>query len=395
MSVNLINQYPMEKIRNNSMCVIIGLFVLTCSCTQHSAELSQTVYNQGVEIKIPSTWRFKNQELIAGMTYQTTCWDSESENVLMIDITKRKIDPIGYLQIIKDSFNKIAVYNDAAYSNLTQGTFQGVKTYETSFFGKYMGTDFEGKIISFNSNENSFAIIYQGNSSFIKSKLLDQILLSIQLESKIDAYSESAEFNIPDDWTTIEIYNIGSISIPPTMELRDDNSFVALAADIVKDKISNKLKIELTRSDVIFQPKGLNERSGEALKNYSRILINVTKGKPDDFYKYNESYNFSASEKKEMDDYFREETERPMKDFNIKLLKWYPFEIVEINDMSVFKMSFLRQMGNNEPVYVEGYTFNNYDERIEITLSYRESEKDRYAKDFSNVVKTFNLTNKK
>lgn len=373
-------------------CILI---VLACSCEQQSAELSQTVYNQGVELKLPSTWSFKNQELISGLTYQTTCWDLESENVLLIDITKSKLDPIGYLQTIKDSFYKIAVYKDATYSNLTQGTFQGLKTYETSFFGKYLGTNYEGKIISFNSIENSIAIIYQGNSSFIKSKLLKQILLSIQLESKIDAYTEPVEFIIPDDWTTIEIYNIGFISIPPTMELRSDNSFVALAADVVKDKISNKLKIEMTRSSVIFQPKGLNEVSADAIKNYSRILINVTKGNPDDFYKYNESYNFSASEKKEMDDYFREETERPMKDFNIKLLKWYPFEIVEMNDMSVIKISFLRQMGDNEPVYVEGYTFNNNDERIEIILSFRESERDRYGKDFSNVVKTFHLANKK
>ena len=206
---------------------------------------------------------------------------------------------------------------------------------------------------------------------------------------------ESTKSKIPETWTLYEIENIGQLAVPPTLELRDDNSFTALAADIIHDSYVTHKKIEMTKSQLVFQPKGSNKLDKEAFSKYARIMITYSKGEYGDFYKWNEKFEFTDSEYQELDDYFKNEVVSLMAMMNIKLIEWYPLEFGNINGLSYMKTSLTRQMGDNPIVKVDKYNFFNSNEAVEITLSYRISESDIWKEDFSKVINTFRFKTKK
>jgi hypothetical protein len=209
------------------------------------------------------------------------------------------------------------------------------------------------------------------------------------------AWGLTIQTEIPKGWTVFEIKSVGKIAIPPTMELRDDNSYISLVSDVVRDNYSVHKKIEITKPKLTFQPKGSDKLDKQALSKYSRILINYIKGEPGDFFKWNEEFDISSSEEKDLNEYFLEEVTAPMEAINMKLIKWYPLEFSSINGLSYIKQTFTRQMSDNPIVKVEKYTFFNYDESVSITLSYRLSERDMWASDFDKVINYFDFSNKK
>lgn len=211
----------------------------------------------------------------------------------------------------------------------------------------------------------------------------------------MDFLRESTQSEIPKTWTLYEIENIGQLAVPPTLELRDDNSFTALAADIIHDSYVTHKKIEMTKSQLVFQPKGSNELDKEAFSKYARIMITYSKGEYGDFYKWNEKFELTESEYKELDDYFKNEVVNPMAMMNIKLIKWYPLEFGNVNGLSYMKTSFTRQMSDNPIVKVDKYNFFNSNEAVEITLSYRITESEIWKDDFSKVINTFSFKTKK
>jgi hypothetical protein len=209
------------------------------------------------------------------------------------------------------------------------------------------------------------------------------------------AWGLTIQTEIPKGWTVFEIKSVGKIAIPPTMELRDDNSYISLVSDVVRDNYSVHKKIEITKPKLTFQPKGSDKLDKQALSKYSRILINYIKGEPGDFFKWNEEFDISSSEEKDLNEYFLEEVTAPMEAINMKLIKWYPLEFSSINGLSYIKQTFTRQMSDNPIVKVEKYTFFNYDESVSITISYRLSERDMWASDFDKVINYFDFSNKK
>ena len=76
-------------------------------------------------------------------------------------------------------------------------------------------------------------------------------------------------------------------------------------------------------------------------------MITYSKGEYGDFYKWNEKFELTESEYKELDDYFKSEVVNPMAMMNIKLIKWYPLEFGNVNGLSYMKTSFTRQMSDN------------------------------------------------
>jgi hypothetical protein len=66
-----------------------------------------------------------------------------------------------------------------------------------------------------------------------------------------------------------------------------------------------------------------------------------------------------------------------------------------VNGFSYIKMSFIRQIGNNPSVKVFGYRFFNYDEEVELTISYRVPESNLWEEDFEKIIDTFSFTTKK
>lgn len=367
----------------------ILFFVISISC--NSQELVQIASYKQVELKLPSTWNFKSQEIESDFAYQISCWEKGGSNSFVFQWIETEMNMEEYLETMKESLKEQITHKNAIFTDNKADNFQNNKTLYSTFVGELLDFKFSGKLIVFNNNGRTFLIMHQGDDEFYKVQTADKIISTL----KVGFLRETAHPEIPKTWTLFEIENIGQLAIPPSLELRDDNSFTALAADIIYDSYVTHKKIKMTKSQLVFQPKGSNELDKEAFSKYSRILINYNKGEYGDFYKWNEKYEFTNSEYKELDEYFKDEVVTPMTLMNIKLINWYPLEFGNVNGLSYIKISFTRQMANNPIVKVIGYKFFNTDEAVEITLSYRLSESEIWEADFSKVINTFSFKTKK
>ena len=383
----------MKKNLSLSHYIIFLIFTLTIiSCDSRDSKPKQNVSYLGVEFKLPTNWNYKSQELENGVAHQISCWEKGGANSFVFQWIDMEMDLVEYIEIMKESLKEQVSHKNAVFKDNKKGTFRNSNSISSDFSGSFAGYTFQGGLIAFVNNGKSFLILHQGDNNFYDSKIYERILSSLT----IDFLSKSELSNeVPKGWAHFEIKDIGAIAIPPSMELRDDNSYIALVSDIIRDNYSVNHNIEMTGSKLTFQPKGTNENDRQALSKYSRILINHIVGEPGDFFKWNEDFNISDSEKQELNDYFYNEVVTPMKSLNMKVIEWFPIEYSSINGISYMKQSFTRQMADNPIVKVEKYLFFNYNESVSITLSYRLSESDIWASDFEKVINYFDFSNKK
>jgi hypothetical protein len=218
----------------------------------------------------------------------------------------------------------------------------------------------------------------------------------------------SGKSQIPDNakWTVYEIGDIGEIAIPPTLELRDESSIVTLYVDNIRDYVYERnyerKKVDITKlvkPQLTFQPQGMDNLDKTAFSKYARVILKYQQGKKGDFYKWNEKFNFSSSELKEIDNYAKQQVRDEITMMGVltvvKLIKWYPIEYVTINELSCMKISYTRQMENEPIVRVDKYRFFNSSEIVEFTVSYRMSESNIWASDFNKIAGTFSFKSKK
>lgn len=344
-----------------------------------------------VSFNLPENWNYKPQEIEKATTYQITCWDKVGINSFAISWIENEVDVEDYLDFMKESLKKVATHKECVFEPNSNGDFRNNETVTCEYSGKILDNIYNGKLIAFKNNGKTYLIIFQGDSAYNKNGTPEKIISSLKIGYLKNTPKNNDQSELLSDWMVYEIEKIGTIAIPPSMEIRDENSYIALIADVVKDKISVVKKIALKKPSLIFQPRGTNERIKDATLKYSRILISYQNGESGDFYKRNEQ--FSLSEKVELNSTARQDVISSFDGFGIKLVQWYPFEIITINNISWHKISYIRQMGDNPSVYVEDYQLYNDNQATEITLSYRTTEKSLWENDFKRVIDTYKPTN--
>jgi hypothetical protein len=178
--------------------------------------------------------------------------------------------------------------------------------------------------------------------------------------------------------------------------LRDDDSYISLIVDSIRDNLVTKTKIKIVKASLTFQPKGVNALHKDALAKYARILISINKGNAGEFLSNNEVLGLTRSELEDLSSMYRQSFDEDAKKLGgqAKLLEWFPIKVVKINGTAAIKISYLRQAFNNPPVFVQTYNILNYDEKIEITLSYRDNEKHLWAEDFEKSINSFRYYDK-
>jgi hypothetical protein len=187
------------------------------------------------------------------------------------------------------------------------------------------------------------------------------------------------------NWKTYVLTGIGKISIPPTLELRDENSLVQKIYDHTINQIEKTYNIEFPPATMTFQPVGLN-LNGKS-ENYSRIILTTSKSKKNEYPESRYLFTIGETEKNKLEEFFKTETVNSLRKINIEVLKWFKPEIININGISAYKMSYNRRLGSNPVVYVEVYKIFNNDMSIDLTLSYRVEESEIWSSDFSQVIK--------
>ena len=192
-------------------------------------------------------------------------------------------------------------------------------------------------------------------------------------------------FTSAQNWEIYELKGIGKISIPASLELRDKKSIVQKIYDNSIKQFEQTYKVDFPPSTLTFQPVGINS-TGKS-ENYSRVIYTITRGKKGDFPDSKYLNTISKTDKNQLDELYRKETISSLKKINIDMLKWFPPEIISIKGVAAYKTSYNRRLGTNPVVYVESYRIFNNDLSIDITLSYRVEESEKWESDFAEIVK--------
>ena len=191
--------------------------------------------------------------------------------------------------------------------------------------------------------------------------------------------------HLPRGWQRVQIEGVGTIDIPPTMEVQSGQYA----------KFNQTLKKSMRALDgggpgkVTIQQKGLNSFDPLAFKSYVRIIVGTIVGNANDFEHLTSCREVTQNELREISTLFRSQAENQF----IKILQWDAPSQELVNGMQAIRLSYRRQYQNNPPVRVTTYIFQNHDRLHYLTMSYRESERTKWVADFPAILSSFRITN--
>lgn len=192
-----------------------------------------------------------------------------------------------------------------------------------------------------------------------------------------------------ETWQTVSIPEICTFQIPPTMEIQKGNYKQG------NEKFQKEiLEISITPDRVVVQQKGLNSFDPQALKRYSRVIVETARGQHGDYETLYTPLIAPEGELIDIDAVLKQQiqqsaTQSAAKGMKLEILSWQPTKIVRVNGIDALKTSYSRSMNNGPPTVVNIYMIQNNDYMHRITISYRLAEKSLWATDLMKVINTF------
>jgi hypothetical protein len=204
-----------------------------------------------------------------------------------------------------------------------------------------------------------------------------------------DEYFLPLPLSLPfGDWKRIYIDGIGTIDIPPTMEIQ--SGIYKEIIDPLKPEIMKSMGILSNPNyNIIIQQKGLNDLERSGFQRYARVMINTDMGDFDTLY-FNIS-EYTSADIIELNNIFQSSTRSSIAGTGLKLVNWFPLKLETINNMSCIHISYTRQLSNNPTVLVNIYKFQNVDKMYTLTLSYRLNEEEYWKDDFEIILNSFRI----
>jgi hypothetical protein len=180
------------------------------------------------------------------------------------------------------------------------------------------------------------------------------------------------------DWHRVNIDGVGTIDIPPTMEVRTED-----LQDYINDTFENTAYVPF---DFTVQTSGMNQGISET--HYARILFNTIVGNKGDY----ESLTFDISEYSKSDIAELDNLLRQQIAPDELSQTWYPVKLEQVNGMSCIHVQYSRQGAvNASPVMVNKYLFHDIDRMYSLTFSYRLSEAQIWKDDLEHSLSTFRI----
>jgi len=194
--------------------------------------------------------------------------------------------------------------------------------------------------------------------------------------------SVSAAQNAEDTFQKFKLKGIGTIMIPPSMELQggDGREMPKSVAKV------GKSGIEVSGDQMIFQQKGSNELA------FARVMIDTVYDPSRSYGKPSEKIIRTPDELGLLDRSLKSTLERSFTGFGIRLIDWYGTSIVTVNGQYALKTAYLRQLNNNPSVRVELYQFPNRDRMHKLTISYRQQDSSVWKNALERTVNSFTIT---
>jgi len=190
--------------------------------------------------------------------------------------------------------------------------------------------------------------------------------------------------SLEQGWERIKVENLGTIDLPPNMEVQG-GSYKQITETI--KEING-----ISASKVIFQQKNLNSFDKNSFNTYARVFIRSEIGTSGDYKKLKTSI-YSQTELTELNNSYKSEIQQAAASSNAKVLEWYQAKQTNINGMTCVTLGYKRQLGNNPPVKVTFYIFHNYDRMHVLTFEYRIADTNVWESTFDKILKSYRITN--
>ncbi|WP_059369806.1 DnaJ domain-containing protein [Treponema endosymbiont of Eucomonympha sp.] len=245
----------------------------------------------------------------------------------------------------------------------------------------------ENAILGSNQNTTTTTLLISGENDYTNNSPEDATKKEISLPLALSLPLEN--------WKRIYIENIGTIDIPPTMEVQA--GLYKEIVDPLKPEIMKSMGIASAKNyDIVIQQTGLNDLDKTGFQRYARVMIDTDISDEDDFDTLTFNIDdYSVFDINEVNEMFHSAIIKNMTGSTLKLIEWFPLKLETINGMSCIHISYVRQLNNNATVLVNNYKFQNVDKMYTLTLSYRENEKDYWANDFKIILDSFRIENTK
>ncbi|WP_297975023.1 hypothetical protein [uncultured Capnocytophaga sp.] len=187
--------------------------------------------------------------------------------------------------------------------------------------------------------------------------------------------------SIKAQYTTYTIDEVGSISVTDDLELQGGN---------YKEMVDSYLNSRHINFDsrVVFQPKGLNAFDKE-VNSYCRIIIETLYGDYEPLY--SKIPQISVNELRELSTTMKQSLIQGFAGTSLQLINFYGSTIVKVNNQVAIKTSYTRRLGDNAPVRVDVYHFQNRDRMHSLTLSYRIEDAALWKEKLSHSLNSFKI----
>lgn len=187
--------------------------------------------------------------------------------------------------------------------------------------------------------------------------------------------------SIKAQYTTYTIDEVGSISVTDDLELQGGN---------YKEMVDSYLNSRYINFDsrVVFQPKGLNALDKE-VNSYCRIIIETLYGDYEPLY--SKIPQVSVNELRELSATMKQSLIQGFAGTSLQLINFYGSTIVKVNNQVAIKTSYTRRLGDNAPVRVDVYHFQNRDRMHSLTLSYRIEDAALWKEKLSHSLNSFKI----
>lgn len=185
------------------------------------------------------------------------------------------------------------------------------------------------------------------------------------------------------DSQVASLRNVCSFRVPSNMEVRKDGS---LADDASKEFYTSK-KVTYNSNSVILQPSGFDDLKKDATGLFGRIIISLEQGKKGEYIKISEMSKEDISLIKNM---IIKSFKNNAKTNGMSVLSYSSVEIKNIGGRLAFYYTYIRRSAREKlaSVFVQNYRVLDDDKAIQITLSYRSSEKDIWDYKFNEFIKS-------
>lgn len=187
--------------------------------------------------------------------------------------------------------------------------------------------------------------------------------------------------SIKAQYTTYTIDEVGSMSVTDDLELQGGN---------YKEMVDSYLNSRHINFDsrVVFQPKGLNALDKEE-NSYCRIIIETLYGDYEPLY--SKIPHVSVNELRELSATMKQSLIQGFAGTSLQLINFYGSTIVKVNNQVAIKTSYTRRLGDNAPVRVDVYHFQNRDRMHSLTLSYRIEDAALWKEKLSHSLNSFKI----